>query len=54
MTKNWQLFKRNLKNNEVTKAYQTWENMTEKEATATLKTHAGTYQPCFDYFVGKV
>lgn len=35
--KNWQLYKRDLKTNVVTKAYNRWEPMTEQEAINTLK-----------------
>lgn len=52
--KNWQLYKRNLKTGEVTKAHAPWEPMTEVEARNCERAYVGTYQPAFHFFASRI
>ena len=46
-----QLFKRQLHTNEVTKAFPTWEPMTEREALTALSKMSQAPRPKYHYFV---
>ena len=50
--KNWQLYKHNLRTGEITKAHESWHDMTEHEAdTACSKFTQG---PVYRYFAAQV
>jgi hypothetical protein len=52
--KNWQLYKRDLKTNRITKAHADWPAMTEDETNSCLKAYEGTYQHYFHHFASPV
>lgn len=53
--KDWQLFKRDLKTNEVSKAYPSWTPMTHREAIQSRWAHEGCRcSEVFHYFEAKI